>query len=24
LEVEILAHIPDSWKQAAERNIIPI
>lgn len=24
LEVEILAHIPDSWKQAQERNIIPI
>jgi LysR family hydrogen peroxide-inducible transcriptional activator len=24
LELEILAHIPDSWKQAQERNIIPI
>lgn len=24
LEMEILAHIPDSWKQAQERNIIPI
>jgi hypothetical protein len=24
LEVEILAHIPDSWKQPKERNIIPI
>jgi LysR family hydrogen peroxide-inducible transcriptional activator len=24
LEVEILAHIPDSWKQSQERNIIPI
>lgn len=24
LEVEILAHIPDSWKQAQERTIIPI
>jgi LysR family hydrogen peroxide-inducible transcriptional activator len=24
LELEILAHIPDSWKQAAERAIIPI
>lgn len=24
LEMEIQAHIPDSWKQAQERNIIPI
>ncbi|MHA8109263.1 LysR family transcriptional regulator [Aquirufa sp. A-Brett2-W8] len=24
LELEILAHIPDSWKHAQERNIIPI
>jgi LysR family hydrogen peroxide-inducible transcriptional activator len=24
LEVEILAHIPDSWKHAQERTIIPI
>jgi LysR family hydrogen peroxide-inducible transcriptional activator len=24
LQVEILAHIPDSWKQPADRNIIPI
>lgn len=24
LQVEILAHIPDSWKQQTDRNIIPI
>ena len=24
LEVEILAHIPDSWKKPLERTIIPI